>query len=68
MKGKRPSKNAITRREHQDQAVAELLLKLSPYDPEDMKKAREIAQKYFMLEGEGLEKFIAKWSAYSDDE
>lgn len=68
MKGKRPSKHAITRKEHQDQAVAELLLKLSPYDPEDVKKAREIAQKYFLLEGEVLEKFIAKWSAYSDDE
>ena len=68
MKGKRPSKTAISRKEHQDQAVAELLLKLSPYDPEDIKKAREIAQKYFLLRGAALEKFIETWSAYSDDE
>ena len=68
MKGKRPSQSAIVRKEHKDQEVAELLLKLSPYDPEDIKKAREIAQKYFLLEGAALEKFIEKWSAYSDDE
>ena len=68
MKGKRPSKTAIVRKEHQDQQVAELLLRLSPHDPDDIKKAREIAQKHFLLEGPALERFIEKWSAYSDDE
>ena len=67
MKGKRPSKSAITRKEHKNQEVAELLLKLSPYDPDDVRKARQIAKEYFLLEGKELEAFIEKWSAYSDD-
>lgn len=67
MKGKKPSQRAITRQEHKNQDVAELLLRLSPYDPEDIQKARQIAKDYFLLEGKALEEFIEKWSAYSDD-
>ena len=66
-KGKRPSRSDIVRKEHRDQNVAELLLRLSPYDPDDVKKAREIAEKHFLLKGKALEEFIEKWSAYSDD-
>ena len=66
MKGKQPSKSAMIRKEHSDQDVAELLLRLSPNDPDDVKKAREIAQEYFGLKGKQLEDFIEKWSVYSD--
>lgn len=66
MKGKRPSQSAITRKEHADQSVAELLLRLRPNDREDVKKATEIAQTHFGLSREKLKEFIAKWSAYAD--
>ena len=62
------SKAKITSEEHANQEVAEKILQLNPFDPEEGALTKQILEEKFQLKGEKLKQAFKKiFESYEDE-